>query len=402
MGYVSRLPGAFAAALLSFAATGYPGGLPETRQVEDLAAQGQFASAAQLLHSGSLVEDPRRLRTFTRLLVDNYIITINFELFALKDLEEGETVAALRGTPGEYEIPGGSLEELLHAAYTRDPSSPHVNYAVGYYLSRAAECGCGQRRLFTGKDGDIGKYFRVAEQGGEFDAWSLLQLGVAEQSGQPPDLESAMVYYRRALSLDSRTIPAHFNLAGILLWKDNLAEAKRHAEMALDGYDNPEQNADTHTLLGRIFLAEGKPETAEKQYRRALGIQNWNARAFSSLIGLLREQGRSSEYVDVVLDYIAIDFANSYLFNMYVTSIMEAGFWSADRKVEEKLLQLDLNDAQAGAVYFNLGRLAEMRTETGEALERYRHALAAFRKVAEPPEGAVPALEQRILRLTAK
>jgi hypothetical protein len=73
-----------------------------------------------------------------------------------------------------------------------------------------------------------------------------------------------------------------------------------------------------------------------------------------------------------------------------------------DRKIEKNLLALKLTDTQQnGALYFNLGRWADMNNDKAEALRRYRLSLASLQTLKSPPEGAIPGLTQRIRELSA-
>lgn len=359
----------------------------------------QYADAASLLNTKDIASRPEKLMLFTRLLVDNYVVTLNFELFGLKNLQEGQTVAELRGKPGESQMLGGSLPETLKAALDKNPDSPEVNFAVGYYLAKGNECGCGQKRIFTGEAGVPGPYFVKAMNGGIEDAYSLFQIAMYYSQQTPPRVGEAVALYERSLKLEPERTAARFNLAALQLYSNGLEKAEKNARLAVDGYDNPELNADTHTLLGNILEVQEKKEAAEVEYRKALELQNWNASAFTYLIRLLRSEERNDAYVKAVLDYIAIEYHNSYLFNAYVNFLGSHGFKPIDDIVEERLAELDLDAAAAGAVYFNLGRMADFKDQPELALARYKRSLGAFQSLENAPTGAIPVLERRIKEL---
>lgn len=369
------------------------------QRARELIDERQYADAASLLNSEDIASRPEDLMLFTRVLVDNYVVTLNFELFGLKNLQEGETFADLRGKAGESQIFGGSLPETLKLALDRNPDSPEVNYAVGYYLAKGEDCGCGRRRIFTGQASKPGPYFMKAMNGGVEDAYSLFHLGMYLTQQEPPAVTEAIKLYERSLKMEPERTAAQFNLASLLLYSNELTKAEEHARLALDGYDDPALNADTHTLLGNILEAQGNVDAAEVEYRNALKRQDWNAKAFTSLIRALRSQGRDEAYADTVLDYIAIEYHNSYLFNVYMDFVGSHGIKPIDNVVEERIAALELNTAATGAVYFNLGRIAEYKSQPQLALARYKRALNAFLQLEEAPEGAIPVLETRIKAL---
>ena len=364
----------------------------------DMAAH-RYATAGTMLDTPEKLAKPKYLLAYTRLAVDDYAMTINFRLFALKDLAPGETVASIRGKPGQYKIMRGDLEDILHMAYQQKPDDPQVNYAVGYYLSRSDDCGCATFELFKGAASNDATYFLRAEQGGVKDAWSLFRIGVYYQQQDPPDLGKAQNYYSRSLKLDPHNVDARYDLASTLLAKKQLVAAAAQAKLALDGYSDPKLNADTHALYCTILYAQGKLKEAETQCWRALALQDWHPQAFSILIQILRKRGQDKQYEEEVLKYIGLDYSNTFTFNVYMETLDSIGFSPVDARVEKSLLALKLSDKETGPLYFNLGKMAEMQHHKQEALRRYRISLAAMQRLPKPPHGAIDALNQLIAQL---
>ncbi len=366
-----------------------------------LVAAGKYATAGTTYGTPEWLASPKHLAAYTRLLVDDYVFTLNYQLFALKDMAPGETVASLRGKPGQYQMMPNQLEQLLHDAYQKSPADPDINYAVGYYLSHMDACGCAQPIVFQGDDARDGAYFQRAEKGGISDAWSLFRLGVYQQTADPPKLDDAAAYYRRSLALDPKLTDARYNLASVLFHTGHADEAAKEAQAALDGYAPEDKglNADTHALYGRILANQGDYKGAEPQFRRALEIQPWHQEAFAFLLQVLRTQKRDDDYVKTVLDYIAIDYSNTLMFNNYLETLDQIGLSPADDHVETALLALKLPDEKTGPLYFNLGKFAGMKQQPKEALRRFQLSLAAFKRTPHPPQQALDALDQLISQL---
>lgn len=392
-----------AALLLAVPVLAQAGNAPDTKSFDaklaaDMAAH-RYLTAAQALDQPDILANPKYLLEYTRLLVDDYVFTINFQIFALKDLAPGETIASIRGKPGQYTMMSGQLEEILQSAYQKQPDSPQVNYAVGYYLSHADVCDCATLELFQGAAADDGTYFLRAEQGGISDAWSLFRIGVYYQDQDSPDLKTALDCYRRSLKLDPTNIDARYDLASALFKLHQVDAAQVEVKTVLDGYADSKLNADTHALYAAILLAKGDMKDSEAQCRRALVLQAWHPDAFSLLIQILRKEHRVNNYVKEVLHYIALDYGNTFMFNTYIDTLNQIGFVPADKRVESALLALKLPDNQSGPLYFNLGRMALVKQEPQAALQRFQRSLAAMKRMPKAPPGAIDALNQEIEQL---
>ncbi|MGH8372606.1 MAG: hypothetical protein ACRETO_07735 [Gammaproteobacteria bacterium] len=370
----------------------------DAKLASDIAAH-RYLTAAQALDTPGKLANPKYLLAYTRLVVGDYAMTINYQIFALKDLSPSETIESVRGKPGRYTMLKGQLEETLHKAYQKHPEDPQVNDAVGYYLSHADACGCASLMLFKDSAADDGTYFLRAEKGGISDAWSLFRIGVHYQQQNPPKPETALAYYRRSLALDSHNVDARYNTASILFFMHKVDAAITEMKSVLDAYDDPKLNADTHVMYAQMLLAKGDQKDAEVQCREALKLQYWHPDAFSTLIQILRKQGRDDEYVKEVLHYIALDYGNTFLFNTYIDTLNSIGLAPADRKVETALLTLKLPDNQSGPLYFNLGRMALLEQEPQIALQRFQRSLAIMKRLPKAPPGAIDALNQEIAQL---
>ena len=107
-------------------------------------------------------------------------------------------------------------------------------------------------------------------------------------------LEDAIVYYRRALTVDPGYEKAHNNLANVLV------ALGRHDE-AIEAYKRAIEIApryvDAHYNLGTLLERRGESEVALKLYRRALAINPDLVLAQSKLAALLASLGRHDEVV---------------------------------------------------------------------------------------------------------
>lgn len=364
----------------------------EEAEVRRLMEDAKYLSAASyIFERAALRAEPRFVRLFTHLLTTKYVVTINFSIFALKDLKKGERVEDYRGKQGTYQFVGGPLDEMLYKAIKKNPESPHLNFALGEYLSRGQACGCRAASPIKDLSGIETPYFLKAHQAGIADDWSLFRLGVHHHGAGR--LDDAIGFYKKSLALDPTQAAANYNLASAYYAKKDDKNALTYATKALGKYDNDDLNADTYHAHGAILAALKDDAGAEKSLEQALKLKPWHDQAFTELIALYRRTKQNAKYLKRVQDYIALDYGNTYTFNVYINYLQKAGQTDLDRQIEQNLLALKLADArQNGALYFNLGRMADYRNDKAEALLRYERSLAVLKTMKEPPEGAVAAV----------
>jgi|GEM_PF-2641609 len=385
--------------ILTPAAHGDPLEAKAEAHIQALVAAGKFKSAADyIVDRKALFARPRFVRQYTHILTTDYAYTINFSMFALKDLHKGQSIEAVRGKPGKYSLVGGPLDELLYKRFKRDPDSPDLNYALGEYLSRGAACGCRKPGPLKDLSADDGPYFLKAYRHGVSDAWSLFR--IALDYHKQGNTEKAIAFYRKSLAEEPDNADANYNLAFLYYQKGDLNRAKRHVARSLKAYRDAGPKADAYALQGLVRMGLKDSNGAEHSLRQALKAQRWNRQAFSALLGLYRRTGQHEKYVSRAEGYIALDYGNTYTFNAYVSFLRQNGQTRDDRKVERDLLGLKPKGAQqTGALYYNLGRMADMRDDRAAALKRYRRALAALKTLKKPPQGAIPAIGGRIGQL---
>lgn len=388
------------------AAPGHAAFEQEKYRFYELLAQDRYLAAGQFLAGRKdLLNEPFFIREYTHLLVDKYITTVNFTLFALKDLGFGEEVLELRGKTHDSVIVGASLEELLHTRLAKFPDNPEVNFAVGEYLSRGKACGCFQMpRYFNGDKGDEFPYLAKAYDGGVFDYWSLFRLGMhyhRARSGEDASLDKAIAFYKKSAELNAGHNASTYNLAVAYFQKGDDRSAEKYAERALGKYDNDSLNADTYILYASIKQALGKTSEAEYSYERVLFLRNWDDSAFASLLAIYRATGKKEKYMKLVQDYIAIDYSNNFLFSNYFSFISDQGVNEWDKQIFKAIGARDFKkQAEMGAVSYSLGRFAELIGNRQQALRWYQKALDAFLSVAEPPDGAIAALRLLVAKLS--
>lgn len=373
----------------------------EQTDIDRLVAQRRYRSAAAYIHERpELRSQPRFLRQLSHLLVGFYAHTINFRLFGLRDLADGEDIAKVRGTPGQYVIIGGDLEKLLHDAVAARPDDPDIQFAVGEYLARGEACGCARPTLFVGDGAHAYPYFERAHRAGVFDGWSLFTMGVHHLSSEKPaDLRKALELFEHALKLEPDLVDAHYDAAIACLQLGDHGAARVHSAKALGRYGSAELDADAYNVHARIEAAAGNTAAAEKAFDQALTLRPGHAGAFSGLLALLRSAKRFDDYGRRAAAFIALDRANTYPFGVYLDDVARAGVTDADRALGRELAKRAYTrPEEVGAVFYGLGRLAELDSDRALAHRHYTRSLAALRSQEKPPPGSIDALTALVRR----
>ncbi len=101
----------------------------------------------------------------------------------------------------------------------------------------------------------------------------------------------AVECYRKALDLNPKCGPAHFNLAVALVRKGEFGEAAAHYEQALQ----VKPNAETHNGLGFVLSKEGKTAEAIAEFQSAIKANPAYVPAYNNLGAAYLKQGKLEE-----------------------------------------------------------------------------------------------------------
>lgn len=364
------------------------------KEIDQLIANKSYLSAAEYITSKpKLMEKDEYFRRYINILVNYYAVTIQFDMFALRDLEKHERIELVRGSKGEYSMVGVKLEEQLFERYKKTPESAHLNFAIGEYLSRGSSCGCGQPRLFVGKHGGEFKFFSYAYKQGESDGWSMFRLGMHHHT--KGNLIGAIKLYRNSLPISEQNPSVAYNLAVALYQNRENIEAIKYAKKALGSYHNNDLDSDTYDLYGSLLFDEGNYDEAEIHLIKSLQLKRWHPHAFQTLLSLYRKQDFNKKYRDRVHAYISEDFSNTYMFNRYYEYLENSGINEDDRAVIKELETKEYSsEKEKGAVFFNLGRVYGLNGDKETARKYFNKSLIATKQLKEPPKGAIQSLEK--------
>jgi tetratricopeptide (TPR) repeat protein len=227
-------------------------------------------------------------------------------------------------------------------------------------------------------------------------------LGVAAETGKPPDLETASRRYRAAVELDPRYLPAALRLAALLQKQGKADKALALIQDAEKAGVAPEA---LELAWGQALIAARNPQEAEAVFRKAVARAPKLPAARIGLAAALEEGGKLDE-AESELERAATELKTPGLRDRLAELLLKRGKKQAalaafeaelasgnndpTMRVRLAKLALDMGKLERAArelemvtnespgtpeAYFTLGRVREAAGEVPRALKEYRSAL---------------------------
>ena len=261
--------------LLTIARLGYsqapaPAALAQAAKLE---AEKKYEAAYQVLDKADPKDQqPAVLLQKEKLLLDDYLITINFQGFGLKDLAPNETVRQLRGKEGKYSMHLLDIPKQLAQLQKQFPQDYRLRKGLGDYYYRAMLCHCGEQdkseaellQLVTDNYGQA-----HAHQFGDF--MSYYAVGYAQLVQEQP--QPSVASFEKSIALNPQYPDSHYNLAYALLHLKKPAEAIPHAQTSFRLYTDPALKADAARMLGQLYIQQQQPADARKALLQSLELE---------------------------------------------------------------------------------------------------------------------------------
>ena len=139
---------------------------------------------------------------------------------------------------------------------------------------------------------------------------------------------------------------------------------------AMDSLQQSMDKAEKH-------LAENKLDKAEKEFKKALGVDGENIRAIFGLGITYLSGGKTEEAGEVFRNIMALDLAfgaeHTHLFNEFGIRMRKAGMLESALEYYQKALRLNQRDEH---LHFNVARIHYDAKDYAKAAESLREALA--------------------------
>ena len=218
-----------------------------------------------------------------RLLLDYYLISLNFQGFGLKDFAPGETVEKLRGKEGKYNMHLLDIPQKLAQLRKRFPQDYRLRKGLGDYYYRALLCHCGEqdkseKQLLTLVIENYGQAH--AHQLGDFMSYYAVGYAYLVQK----QAQASVAPFKKAIALNSEYPDSPYNLAYALWQLNKSAEAMPYAQSSFRLYTDPAMKADAARLLGELHKQQQQPSEAHKAWLQSLELQPQNYATLRNLL----------------------------------------------------------------------------------------------------------------------
>jgi tetratricopeptide (TPR) repeat protein len=274
--------------LLSITRLGSSQAAPPTvlTQAAKLEAEKKYEAAYRVLDEADPKDQqPAVLLQKEKLLLDYYLITINFQAFGLKDLAPNETVEQLRGKNGQYSMHLLDIPKQLTRLQKQFPDDYRLRKGLGDYYYRALLCHCGKQDKTEAEllQLVIDNYGQAhAHQLGDF--MSYYAVGYAQLVREQP--QPSVVALEKSIALNPQYPDSHYNLAYALLQLKQPAKALPHAQTSFRLYTDPTLKADAARMLGQLYTQQQQPAEARKVLLQSLELEPKSYPSLRSLLEL--------------------------------------------------------------------------------------------------------------------
>ncbi|MEQ9405680.1 MAG: hypothetical protein RIM99_18970 [Cyclobacteriaceae bacterium] len=337
--------------------------------VDKLVEQRKYSDAFKLLNEiDSDNVDPEALRRKIDICIDNYIMSIGHQLFALKNLEEGEDVHSLRGKDGISDMYSLDISSIAPELMEKFPDNYKLKFAVGRYY-HSMHLNCGDCSLSAADC--IQKFeslFEECYKNGVFDYFSIYGIAYAKINKQ--QFKESIPYFLKSIELNEDYPSSHYNLSYAYLYTDDRENCIKYGKNAFDRYDYPTYKADAAKIVATAYQELQDFENAYKYYSTANEVNQGDYYILAPLLNLslyLKKEGT----VKLRNDFFLIDTDNPTIYNDLINAYYEYADINELLTYFESLKAGYQEDyATLGSLHFYTGKinLEEGNQEVGKKL----------------------------------
>jgi tetratricopeptide (TPR) repeat protein len=246
----------------------------------------KYESAYKLLDSADPNnEKPEIAIAKTRLVVNYYVTTEMHQIFALKDLNPGEKLAAVRDSEGNFSRYKFSPNTVLPDLIEKYPDNYELQKELGNFYH---EIHLKYDNNWLVADSVLvdkfKSYYLSAYKNGVLDYWSAYGIGYACLINL--DYEASIPFFKKSVELNNKDPYSHYNLAYAYLYTDQTEKGIESAKKALDLYDDSEYKANAARMIAVMYLELEDTVNAIEYYKKADAIQPNNYSTVKALLEL--------------------------------------------------------------------------------------------------------------------
>ncbi len=225
------------------------------QKAEKMIAARQYKSAFSLLEKADPEnQSPDIVILKTNILLDFFILSIHHELFALKDLEENETLLELRReADGDYEMIVFDTDSIIKNLLLKDPGNFELHYALGrYYLETHFKYGSSGSMPESVLLKNMEMHMGIAFKNGINEHWAAYGLAYAKLLAE--DFSGSIPLFEKSTELKPDYPTSYYNLAYANLQLNRHAAGIKAAKKAYELYEPKELKADAARMVAISYM----------------------------------------------------------------------------------------------------------------------------------------------------
>lgn len=364
------------------------------KEARKLVADKKYESAFKALEAFDKDNTKPGVALLKAEIVEEYFVTsFSHQMFALKDLEPGESIMDYRGTQGQFSMHSFAVNDVLEALLAKNPNNCALYAGLGHFYYEAyTHYPNGwlieQEELLN----RITTNYKKAVEGKCADAKAYESLGFAALTSE--DYAAAIPYYQEAIKLDKEYPTSYYNLAYACLYANDRSSAITYGKEAFNRYTDPAYKADAARMVGIAYSEVKDTANAIKWYEQADSTDPKNYYTLRPLLRLYVETGspKAAAALDAFFNLapekptIYSDLEEIYTDDKAPALIL---FYNT------KLGTFNGNDRVVGNLHFYLGSL-QVDTDKKQAHTHFLKAKEYLTKVLEPGNEAFGIIEQAL------
>jgi len=324
-------------------------------------------------------KNPEVVLEKTTILLNYFVTSIMHQMFALKDLEEGEELMAIRGSEGNFSMYKFQVDSVLNTLIKQHPKNFKLRKQLGYFYHEV-HLKYGGRWL----EDDavvlpkIQENYELAYKNGEFDYWSLY--GIAYCYLNQNKAKDAIYYFEKSIELHKDYPSNYYNLAYAYMSTDDKEKAIENAKKAYELYQYPDYKSDAAKMVGLLYSDLNDDENALVYLQKAYDLTPDSYYVLKPLLSL-EVKIDSPMYTDRTKQFLMIAPGNPTIYQD-----LEGIYW--ENKKEDELMNF-LEDQKTnfsndpkvlGNLYFYIARIYDGKKDTEKAKLNFEKAKSIFTK----------------------
>ncbi|WP_163325765.1 tetratricopeptide repeat protein [Draconibacterium mangrovi] len=246
----------------------------------------KYESAYKLLDNADPNnEKPEIAIAKTNLVLNYYVTTKMHQIFALKDLNPNEELAAVRESEGNFSNYKFSPNTVLPDLIEKYPDNYELQKELGNFYHEIHLKYDDNWLLPDSVLVDKFKsYYLTAYKKGVFDSWSAYGIGYACLINL--DYEASIPFFKKSIELNSKDPYSNYNLAYAYLYTDQTEKGIESAKKALDLYNDAENKSNVARMIAVMYLELEDTVNAMEYYKKSDAIQPGNYSTVKALLEL--------------------------------------------------------------------------------------------------------------------